>query len=222
MKMGGGYELNSSFIFDKALLTLIDNLPTPQDYNLTEWKSVKLGNITDVQSGGTPSRKNAEFWNGNVNWLKSEVCQNCYVYENQVTEKITELGLLKSSAKVFNKNSVLVALVGATIGKLGFLTFESATNQNIASLYPLDLKKLNSKFLYFAMFDLYPQFKARGDFSMANLTFIRNLKIPLPPLQAQEKIVQAIENIEQKISNLQTELNSLNGKQKEILEKYLF
>ena len=49
-----------------------------------------------------------------------------------------------------------------------------------------------------------------------------NLKIPLPPLEAQEKIVQAIENIEQKISNLQTELNSLNGKQKEILEKYLF
>ena len=54
------------------------------------------------------------------------------------------------------------------------------------------------------------------------ISFYENLQIPLPPLEAQEKIVQAIESIEQKISNLHTELNSLNGKQKEILEKYLF
>ena len=200
----------------------LPDLPEPKNFGLISWKNVKLGNIADVQSGGTPSRTNKEFWNGNINWLKSEVCQNCYVYENQVTEKITELGLAKSAAKIFKKNSVLVALVGATIGKVGFLTFDSTTNQNIASLYPLDLKELNSKFLYFAMFGLYPQFKARGDFSMANLTFIRNLQIPLPPLEAQEKIVQAINNIEQNINNLQTNLENLKLQQNQILQKYLF
>ena len=72
------------------------------------------------------------------------------------------------------------------------------------------------------MFGLYPQFKARGDFSMANLTFIRNLQIPLPPIEAQEKIVQAINNIEQNINNLQTNLENLKLQQNQILQKYLF
>ena len=58
--------------------------------------------------------------------------------------------------------------------------------------------------------------------NVAKVDILKEIKIPLPPLEAQEKIVQAIKSIEQKISNLQTELNSLNGKQKEILEKYLF
>lgn len=215
--------VNAEFQNNENLQNLdLPDLPEPKNFGLISWKNVKLGNIADVQSGGTPSRTNKEFWNGNINWLKSEVCQNCYVYENQVTEKITELGLAKSSAKIFKKNSVLVALVGATIGKVGFLTFDSTTNQNIASLYPLDLKELNSKFLYFAMFGLYPQFKARGDFSMANLTFIRNLQIPLPPIEAQEKIVQAINNIEQNINNLQTNLENLKLQQNQILQKYLF
>lgn len=215
--------VNAEFQNNENLQNLdLPDLPEPKNFGLISWKNVKLGNIADVQSGGTPSRTNKEFWNGNINWLKSEVCQNCYVYENQVTEKITELGLAKSAAKMFKKNSVLVALVGATIGKVGFLTFDSTTNQNIASLYPLDLKELNSKFLYFAMFGLYPQFKARGDFSMANLTFIRNLQIPLPPIEAQEKIVQAINNIEQNINNLQTNLENLKLQQNQILQKYLF
>lgn len=215
--------VNAEFQNNENLQNLdLPDLPEPKNFGLISWKNVKLGNIADVQSGGTPSRTNKEFWNGNINWLKSEVCQNCYVYENQVTEKITELGLAKSAAKIFKKNSVLVALVGATIGKVGFLTFDSTTNQNIASLYPLDLKELNSKFLYFAMFGLYPQFKARGDFSMANLTFIRNLQIPLPPIEAQEKIVQAINNIEQNINNLQTNLENLKLQQNQILQKYLF
>lgn len=215
--------VNAEFQNNENLQNLdLPDLPEPKNFGLISWKNVKLGNIADVQSGGTPSRTNKEFWNGNINWLKSEVCQNCYVYENQVTEKITELGLTKSAAKMFKKNSVLVALVGATIGKVGFLTFDSTTNQNIASLYPLDLKELNSKFLYFAMFGLYPQFKARGDFSMANLTFIRNLQIPLPPIEAQEKIVQAINNIEQNINNLQTNLENLKLQQNQILQKYLF
>ena len=59
---------------------------------------VKLDNLCIIQSGGTPKREVAEYWSGTINWLRSEVCQNCYVYEDAVNEKITELGLLKSSA----------------------------------------------------------------------------------------------------------------------------
>ena len=215
-------ELNldskSSFSTNK-LKSLLDTIPTPPAQG---WEKVKILNIADVQSGGTPSRKVAEYWNGNINWIQSEVCQNCYVYENQVKEKITELGLKKSSAKILKKDSVLIALVGATIGKIAYLTFESTTNQNIAALYPLDNALLNNKYLYFASLGLYPKFKELRGFAMANLTFIRNLQIPLPPLKEQEQIVKIIDSIEERKQSLQNMLPNTESKMQDILQKYLF
>ena len=215
-------ELESKLDFDNNntldFKTLLASLPTPPPHG---WERVKLGQVVSVQSGGTPSREVAEYWNGDINWIKSEVCQNCYVYENQVKEKITELGLKKSSAKMLKKDSVLIALVGATIGKVGYLTFDSTTNQNIAGLYPLNSENLNTKFLYFACLGLYHLFTEKGGFTMANLTFIKNLKIPLPPIEEQEKIINAIENIESKISLLESGTLSLDSKKAEILQGFL-
>ncbi|RDU62249.1 hypothetical protein CQA53_09450, partial [Helicobacter didelphidarum] len=201
-----------------TLKSLLESLPTPPPQG---WEKKKLGEIVSVQSGGTPSRGNANYWNGTISWLKSEVCQNCYVYENQVKEKITDDGLQHSSAKILKKDSVLIALVGATIGKAGYLTFESATNQNIAGLYPLDEKILKSKFLYYSCFGLYPQFKSLGGFSMANLTFIKNLQIPLPPLEAQDIIVQTIDFIESQIDSINTQIKNIESKKEEILHNAL-
>ncbi|MCR2104901.1 restriction endonuclease subunit S [Campylobacter upsaliensis] len=197
---------------------LLDSLPTPPPQG---WERVKLGQVVSVQSGGTPSREVAEYWNGDINWIKSEVCQNCYVYENQVKEKITKLGLKKLSAKILKKDSVLIALVGATIGKVGYLTFDSTTNQNIAGLYPLNSENLNTKFLYFACLGLYHLFTEKGGFTMANLTFIKNLKIPLPPLEAQESIVQAIESVENEITKLKEQSKTFESKKAEILKSFL-
>ncbi|HEB7593837.1 TPA: restriction endonuclease subunit S [Campylobacter coli] len=186
------------------------------------WNKEKLNEIVSIQSGGTPDRKIKEYWNGNINWVKSEVCQNCYVYDYQVKEKITELGLQRSSAKLLKKETTLIALVGATIGKIGFLTFESATNQNITGLYPKNLKILNTKYLYYACMGLYGQFRKLGDFAMANSNFIKNLTIPLPPLEIQEKIVQNIELVEQQIDFLNLKLELLEKEKEKILQKYLF
>lgn len=128
--------LSLNFKFDlNALKKDLNALPNPPQQG---WKKAKLGEICSVASGGTPSREIAEYWNGNINWIKSEVCQNCYVYENQVSEKITELGLQKSSAKMLKKNSVLIALVGATIGKVGYLTFETTTNQKYSGFISIE------------------------------------------------------------------------------------
>ncbi|EAJ2520157.1 restriction endonuclease, partial [Campylobacter coli] len=113
--------------FVKNIKAILGTFSTPPKQG---WNKEKLNEIVSIQSGGTPDRKIKEYWNGNINWVKSEVCQNCYVYDYQVKEKITELGLQKSSAKLLKKETTLIALVGATIGKIGFLTFESATNQN--------------------------------------------------------------------------------------------
>lgn len=138
--------------FVKNIKAILGTFSTPPKQG---WNKEKLNEIVSIQSGGTPDRKIKEYWNGNINWVKSEVCQNCYVYDYQVKEKITELGLQKSSAKLLKKETTLIALVGATIGKIGFLTFESATNQNITGLYPKNLKILNTKYLYYACMGLY-------------------------------------------------------------------
>ncbi|ELF1557371.1 restriction endonuclease subunit S [Campylobacter jejuni] len=205
--------------FVKNIKAILGTFSTPPKQG---WNKEKLNEIISIQSGGTPDRKIKEYWNGNINWVKSEVCQNCYVYDYQVKEKITELGLQKSSAKLLKKETTLIALVGATIGKIGFLTFESATNQNITGLYPKNLKILNTKYLYYACMGLYGQFRKLGDFAMANSNFIKNLTIPLPPLEIQEKIVQNIELVEQQIDFLNLKLEFLEKEKEKILQKYLF
>lgn len=205
--------------FVKNIKAILGTFSTPPKQG---WNKEKLNEIVSIQSGGTPDRKVKEYWNGNINWVKSEVCQNCYVYDYQVKEKITELGLQKSSAKLLKKETTLIALVGATIGKIGFLTFESATNQNITGLYPKNLKILNTKYLYYACMGLYGQFRKLGDFAIANSNFIKNLTIPLPPLEIQEKIVQNIELVEQQIDFLNLKLEFLEKEKEKILQKYLF
>ncbi|HEH5111073.1 TPA: restriction endonuclease subunit S [Campylobacter jejuni] len=205
--------------FVKNIKAILGTFSTPPKQG---WNKEKLNEIVSIQSGGTPDRKIKEYWNGNINWVKSEVCQNCYVYDYQAKEKITELGLQKSSAKLLKKETTLIALVGATIGKIGFLTFESATNQNITGLYPKNLKILNTKYLYYACMGLYGQFRKLGDFAMANSNFIKNLTISLPPLEIQEKIVQNIELVEQQIDFLNLKLEFLEKEKEKILQKYLF
>lgn len=187
-------------------------------------KRVKIEKICISQSGGTPSRKVDEYWtDGTINWLRSEVCQNCFVYEDAVNERITELGLEKSSAKLFAKDTVLIALVGATVGKVAYLTFEAATNQNIAGLYPKNDKELLPKFLYYALInDFDKNFGDRkGKFTMANMTMIRNLEIPLPSLADQQKLIKEIDKKEQEIAKLKLELSTVAVEKEDVLKKYL-
>jgi len=159
-----------------------------------DWKMVELDKVCKIQSGGTPSKPVKEYWeNGTIPWVGSTVCKDQPIYG--CDEYITELGLQKSSAKIFPKHTTLIALVGATIGKTAYLEFETSTNQNIAGLYPLDKNQLGNKFLYFISQTLYNQFYKLGDgsFRMASLGFIKELQIPLPSLEEQQIIVKAIE-----------------------------
>ena len=92
------------------------------------WEVVQLQDLYDTSSGGTPSRKVKEYYeNGTINWVKTQELKDCFIFESD--EKITDLGLKNSSAKVFPIDTVLIAMYGATIGKLGILADASATNQ---------------------------------------------------------------------------------------------
>ncbi|AUI70298.1 restriction endonuclease subunit S [Beggiatoa leptomitoformis] len=91
------------------------------------WEVVALQSLYETASGGTPSRKNPAFFDGNINWVKTQELNDGFIFETN--EKITEEGLKSSSAKLFQKETVLVAMYGATIGALGILDFPSTTNQ---------------------------------------------------------------------------------------------
>jgi len=158
-----------------------------------DWPMVELGEICDIKSGGTPSRSEPSFWNGRIPWVGSTVCKDGKV--SKAEEFITEEGLNNSAAKLFPVGTTLIALVGATIGKTGFLKFSSATNQNIAGLYPKSLEMVDPLYLFHATQSLYPEFirLGEGKFRMANLSFVREQRIPLPPLATQQAIVAEIE-----------------------------
>ncbi len=156
------------------------------------WPVAELGEICEIRSGGTPSRSEEAYWNGDIPWVGSGVCKDIEV--TKAEEFITEAGLDNSAAKLLRKDTTLIALVGATIGKTGLLKFESTTNQNIAGLYPRSPEALDPLYLFYAVQRLYPDFIRLGDgkFRMANLSFVKEQKIPLPPLATQQAIVAEI------------------------------
>lgn len=159
------------------------------------WRA--LGEVCDVVAGGTPSKKDTAYWeHGTIKWLGSTVCQNQKNIET-VTAYITEKGLAESSTKLMGKGTTLVALVGATIGKVAFLPFEAAINQNIAGVYPKNIHELNPSYVYYACTLLYPKFLALtqgSKLAMANMSFVRSLKIPVPSLEVQNRIVFVLDN----------------------------
>ena len=169
-----------------------------------EWKA--LGEVCDVTSGGTPSKSKIEFWTGGtIPWLKSESCNNEPVY--QANHFITDLGLLKSSAKLINKNATLMALVGATIFKTAYLEFDSTTNQNIASVKSKDNFILEDKFTFYYLTNLYGELKNKmKDYGMLNLTTLRKFQIPIPPLSKQKEIVAILDKFDALVNDISTGL----------------
>ena len=167
-----------------------------------EWKT--LGELCIIQSGGTPSKNRFDYWNnGTIKWLGSTVCKNNKSID-KVTDYITEIGLRNSSTKLFKKETTLIALVGATIGKVAFLPYEAATNQNIAGLFPIDTKKLNTSYLFYSCQALYEVFTnlSQDKLKMANLTFVRGLKIPIPPIEEQERIVSILDKFDALVNDI--------------------
>ena len=160
-----------------------------------------LGEIAEIASGGTPSTHNKIFWeNGTIPWLKSEVCKDCIIEKSSLF--ITESGLNNSSAKIFKKGTVLMAMVGATIFKMAFLNIEAATNQNIAGI-KANNKILMDKFLFYFLVKSYPELISKlSGYNMANLTQVKKIKIPVPSLQTQQKVVEILDKFDTLVNSI--------------------
>lgn len=113
---------------DLEWASIFENVPT----------DVCLGDVVRTTSGGTPSRKNDEFYiAGKIYWVKSKELGGSYIINTE--EKITEIAIQKSSAKLIPAHSTLIAMYGATVGEYGIIADEMTCNQAICALIPNEI-----------------------------------------------------------------------------------
>lgn len=194
-----------------------------QPYKVPDnWCWTRVSFIANWASGGTPSRKNKEFYLGNIPWLKTGELNNNFIFDSE--EHITEEALQKSSAKIFPVNSVLIAMYGATIGKVGILGVEAATNQACACAQCNETT--NFKYLFYYLISQKDVFISKGQGgAQPNISqeIIKPHVFPLPPLAEQQRIVERIEALFAKLDEakekLQNTLDTFETRKAAILHK---
>ena len=165
-------------------------------YELPEgWKWCRLGEVADWGSGGTPSRKNPEYYQGSIPWIKTGELNETYIFDSE--EKVSEDAIKHSSAKIFPKETVVMAMYGATIGKTAIFGIDASTNQACACA--ICHKELDNHFLFNFLKSKkdYFLYNAKGG-AQPNISqeIIKNTLIPLPPtLAEQQRIVNRIESM---------------------------
>jgi type I restriction enzyme, S subunit len=157
---------------------------------------VRLDVIADTTSGGTPTRGNSRYYDGDIPWIKSGELEDDVI--DHAEEFITEDGLHNSSAKVFPKGTLLVALYGATVGKTGVLTIDAATNQAVCAVMP---KSNDVTITYLHWFLRHKRSDFLGNSfggAQPNISqkVLRETVLPLPSVDVQQSITDFLQAVE--------------------------
>nr|WP_306811981.1 restriction endonuclease subunit S [Pseudomonas oleovorans] len=154
---------------------------------------VKISDFCQTGSGGTPSRDIPEYYEGDIPWIKSGDLRENIV--TSATEFISQEAINKSSAKIVSQGAILVAMYGATVGRMALLGIDAATNQAVCNVVP-DASKADTKYVYYALLSKVPDFlrSAIGG-AQPNISqgLIRSTEIPLPPLPEQKRIAAILD-----------------------------
>lgn len=184
-----------------------------------DWEERKLGELSNIVGGGTPSTSNPEYWDGDIDWYApAEIGEQSYVSKSKKT--ITELGLKKSSARILPVGTVLFTS-RAGIGNTAILGKEATTNQGFQSIVP-DQNKLDSYFIYSRTNEL----KRYGEVTGAGSTFVEvsgkqmsKMSIMIPELSEQQKIGSFFKQLDNIIALHQRELDALQEIKKALLKE---
>ena len=158
------------------------------------WSWTTLGKIGKWQSGSTPNRLNKDYYNGNIPWLKTGDLNDGYI--THIPEYITEKALNETSVKLNPTGSVLIAMYGATIGKIGILTFPATTNQACCACEVFN--GIDREFIFLFLLSHREEFiKMGGGGAQPNISKekIINTYIPLPPFTEKKRIINAVNKI---------------------------
>ena len=184
----------------------------------SKFEIVKLETVGDFFMGGTPSKKKPNYWNGNIKWLTiGDYSTNQIITDTK--DKITQEGLQNSSAKLIPQGAVVVSIY-ATIGRVGILGAEMATNQAIVSI--IANKEFINKYLMYVIdfykFQLFDNVITTSQQNV-NLNILQNMKIPKPPLEIQKQIVAECEEIEKQYQTIRMNIDEYKKLIKAILIK---
>ena len=171
------------------------------------WKEVKLSDLAEIQSGGTPSRSNTAYWNGNIPWVKISDIKGKYVTETE--EFITEEGLMNSSAKMFERGTILFSIF-ATIGKVAILDIDATTNQALVGLKNNEL--VDKSFLVYALIELSERISNLGKGvaqKNINISILKDVRIPLPTLAEQKQIAEKLDKLFDQIETIKKASNRI-------------
>ena len=168
-----------------------------------EWK--KLGEVANCFSGGTPKTSNSSFYDGEIPWIRSGEINFNVIKKSE--RNITKEGLEKSSAKMIKKNSVVLAMTGATVGRTAVVEIETSSNQSVAAI-ETNNRIINYKYLFYFLAKEYNNLKklGQGALTSLNLSIIKNIKIPVPSIETQEKIVKIFDSYTEYVTELQEKL----------------
>lgn len=187
------------------------------------WEVKKLGDIAEISSGGTPSRNKKEYWdNGTIPWVKIKDIKEKFISTTE--EFITEDGLKNSSAKLFKKGTLLYSIF-ATLGEVAILDIDATTNQAIAGIN-IKENNINSLYLMYFLRSIKDEISNKGRGvaqNNLNLSILKQIQIPLPPLKEQERIVgildESFAKIDESIKILEQDLLNLDELMQSALQK---
>ncbi|WP_256340620.1 restriction endonuclease subunit S, partial [Escherichia coli] len=177
-----------------------------------EWKPLEDISIK-ISSGGTPKTGVSEFYDGDIPWLRTQEVNFCDIWDTEV--KITESGVKNSSAKWIPKNCVIVAMYGATVGKIGINKIPMTTNQACANIQ-LNEEVAHYRYVFHFLCSQYTYIKSLGTGSQTNINaqIVKNIKIPIPcpdnpekSLAIQSEIVRILDKFTALTAELTAELN---------------
>ncbi|SFK42077.1 restriction endonuclease subunit S [Methylophaga sulfidovorans] len=187
------------------------------DGGTVEWKTLDEISVK-ISSGGTPKTGVSEFYDGDIPWLRTQEVDFCEIWDTGV--KITEAGVKSSSAKWIPANCVIIAMYGATVGKIGINKVPMTTNQACANV-ELDEQIVDYRYVFHFLSSRYEYIKSLGAGSQTNINagIVKNLNIPIPcpdtsqkSLEIQAEIVRILDTFTAMTAELTAEL-SLRKKQ---------
>ena len=179
----------------------------------SRWPMVRIGEYCEVVTGGTPSTKKSEYWeHGDIPWLTSESLRDADIETS--SKSITKLGLKNSSARIMPTNSVLIALTGATTGRVGYLRFNSSANQSVTGI--MAGEKVHPRYLFYWLksirWIILEQMWGGGQPHISQ-AYVKSIQFPLAPYNEQKKIASMIDKA--------NDINDSSNKTNEMGEKLI-
>lgn len=188
------------------------------------WEVKRVKDIFATLAGGTPSTKNQEYWIGTIPWIPSGKVQNNDVLTESVEEYISDLALKESSTKIAKRDSVLIALTGATCSNIGYLTFDTTINQSIVALFPLRESQTSSRFFFYFLIAAKEKIRtymtggAQGGINQEDVRFLEIVNFPKYEQKEIVKFLDAkLDTIAKIITNIQTQITTLKKLRKTLI-----